>query len=402
MLLSKQALGDVAAILKPDDFYYPKHGAVWQSILDVANAGEPVDPLTVSDALSRAGTLQKIGGAPYLHTLTEVTPSPASAGVYARIVADKAKLRRLGELGQRLQQLAYSPATGTDEVAAVVGQGETFFRELQTGSSSSVTWDALMEQWRADQETPTAPIRTPWAQLNDWLNGGNRKGEMVVVAARPSVGKSNVGLNMVQYAAECGHSTIAFSVEMDRMAIANRMLANGAHVKMKQLIRRELDLETDRKVAEYMATSKAMKFECVDQESINVEQVIGHLRSRPGVDQVFLDYAQLLQPSDRRADRNLQVAHASRSLKIAARELGVSMIVAAQLNRGPVKDGKPRAPTGSDIGESDKLLQDADVVILLDRAEGEQSVIKLIVDKNRNGRRGAMELQFMGAEARVG
>lgn len=401
MLLSDKAITDAAAILTADDFYRPNHATIFDAIVTLVGAGEPVDPVTVGDKLRHTGLIEKVGGAPYLLTLYQSPPNAANAGYYAKIVAGKARLRRLGLLGQRLQQLAYDPTTADEDIAAAVGQGEKMFRDQHRPSGKALDFDELVAAWRADQDTPVHAIKTPWPQLNEWLNGGVRKGQLIVVAGRPGEGKSNLGLNMVTYGAEWGYSSLAFSVEMPKLEVTARVLAAGAQVKMSQLIRREMDLETSQAVEEYIATNKGMMFEVVDEERITVEQIVAHCRTKQLLDMVFVDYAQLLSATDPRLDRRLQVAHISRSLKIAARELDVAMIVATQLNRGPVKDGKSRTPLISDIGESGAVEQDADIVLLLNRDDNDPNVVQVIVGKNRNGRRGAIEMQFKGAQARV-
>lgn len=401
MLLSDKAITDAVAVLTAGDFYRPNHAAIFTAIVELVGAGEPVDPVTTAAHLEKAGTLIRVGGAPYLLTLYQTPPSAAHVGHYAKIVADKARLRRLGLLGQRLQQLAHDPATADEDIEAALGQGEKFFRDQHKPSTKALSFDELVCEWRADQDKPVHAIKTPWEQLNLWLNGGLHKGELVVVAGRPGDGKSNAGLNIAAYAAEWGYSVLAFSLEMKAVDVASRILAAGAKVKLRDLISRTADLETDARVNKYITDNAGMLLEVVDQERITVEQIIAHCRSKTLLDLVFVDYTQLLTATDSKAERRLQVAHISRSLKIAARELNVAVVAATQLNRGNVKDGKARAPVVSDIGESGAVEQDADVVLLLDRDDRDEQVVHMIVGKNRNGRKGSIEMRFHGAQARI-
>lgn len=406
MLLSAEAATQVTAILTAADFYRPIHGMIFSAIVDLINAGEPVDPLTVGAALEKRGEFKKVGGGPYLLTLLEATPTAANSGYYAKIVAAKARLRGLGELGVRLQQLAYTESSGLDDIDGLIGQGEKFFRQLHQPSAAALDFDALVQTWRQDQESAEGAIRTPWDTVNIWLNGGLRRGKVYVIAGRPGDGKSNAGLNMSAFAAEWDYPALIFSMEMGAAEVASRLLSAGGKAGFGQLVRRQLDLENCAAVDNYVKKVAGMPLEVIDQERITVEQIISHCRSRKKAGVVFIDYLQLIEPTNHRDNENQQLAHISRCLKVAARELNVAMIVAAQLNRGPTagggKDGKARAPVVSDIRGSGQIEQDADVVILLHRDESEDGIVKFIVGKNRNGRKGTIELPFYGRYARIG
>lgn len=402
MLLSEKAITDATATLTATDFYRPNHGTIFTAITELLAAGEPVDPVTVSDSLQRSGDLERIGGLAYLATLQQAPPVAANAGYYAKIVAGKAKLRQLGELGARLRQLAHSETTNADEVAAAFAEGEQFFRIQNRASTQAMTFDQLVAQWRSVQDKPVSSVPSPWPKLNEWLNGGGHKGELVIIGGRPGDGKSNAGLNWVAFAAQYGYHTVAFSLEMKSLDVTARILAAGAQVKLRTILGHDMDLESSEKVERYISDNKGMSLEVVDQPSITVEQIVAHCRSKKKLDLVFVDYAQLLKPSDSKLERRLQVAHISRSLKVAALEMNILIVAATQLNRGNVKDGEKRAPVVSDIGESGAVEQDADVVLLLNRDPDDDNIVHVIVGKNRNGRKGAIVMPFRGSEARIG
>jgi replicative DNA helicase len=404
MLLSETAIIDATAILTAEDFYRPNNAAVFAAIVELVAAGEPVDAITTGALLQSKGVLVRVGGAPYLHTLIEMVPAASNAGFYAKIIAAKARLRRMGELGQRLQQLAYEDSASAEDVDTLIGQGEKFFRTQHRASTKADGFNDLVAAWREDQSREIRAIPTPWKQLNEFLNGGLRRGQLAIVGGRPSEGKSNAGLNMVQHAATWGYSGLVFSVEMPKLEVTARLLAAGAGVRLAHLIQHNLDMDTETKIQKFVDDSNNVKLEVVDEERLTVEQIVSHCRSKKDLDIVFVDYLQLLAPTDSRIDRRLQIAHVSRSLKVAARELDVVMVVAAQLNRGPIdsKTGKMRSPIASDIGESGAVEQDADVVLLLNRDAKDANIVSIVIGKNRNGRKGAIEMRFQGAQARLG
>lgn len=407
MLLSPQAVRDVQTVVDTLDFYAPQHRLIFAAITDMSARGLAVDAVTVAAELDRTGDLNRVGGMPYLHDLLVATPTAVGALSYARIVAEKARLRGLAELGVQLQMLASTPVEG-GEVDVLLARAETFFRQQHRETFSVLAFDDLVQAWRNDLGSPGAAIPTPWSELNQVLNGGAYRGKMVTVGGRPGSGKSLLGLNIAAHAATLGFRSVVFSIEMGRVEVASRLLAAGGHAQFSQLVRRSLDLETSRKVEQFISESKGMALSVIDQESITVEQIVSECRAvKPDV--VFVDYLQLVRATDSRVSREQQVAHMSRQLKIMSRELNAAVFVGAQLNRGPVDGGrdgvagKPaRLPVISDLRESGAIEQDSDVVLLLHRDPVEESIVKVVVGKNRNGTRGVVDLPFRGDQARIG
>ena len=400
MLLSRDAITSVAETgVREDHFYKPAHGEIYAAITALAANGEPADAITVSRELEKRGWLKKIGGAPYLHTLISVTPTAAGASSYARVVHDKWRQRQIIAAGHRFIALGMTDATGSDDVDGLLAQADSVFRELGQPSRTGLMWDDLVEKWRNWQDKEGGAIPTPWIELNAWLHGGVHKGQLIIIGGRPGEGKSNGGLNIALEAAESGFRATVFSVEMDDVEVCSRLLAAGSWSKMGQIFSRRMDMETLGRVEEYIEARKGMQLEVVDQAYITVEQIVAHCRlRRPDV--VFVDYAQLLQSKNTKVSREQQVAHITRSLKVAAKHLGMAVIVAAQLNRAPATGG--REPMISDLRESGAAEQDADVVILLHRPTDHEKEIRLIVGKNRNGPTGIVSLTFRGELARVG
>lgn len=398
MLLSKDAISDSAEILKPHYFYRPIHSDVFEAIIDLVNAGEPADPVTVARELEKRGLLKRIGGAPYLHTLLETVPTASSGAYYARIVYDRWRQRRLIEVGQRISQLGFIEATSSDDVDDLLAQVDTEFRELGGGATqhTGLNWDDLVKKWLAWQDTKGTAIPTPWPELNTKLPGGGvSSGQLIVVGGRPGAGKSNAGLNMVLHAAERQHKTTVFSVEMDDVEVCSRLLAAGTWGKVGQIFAKNMDKETTERVEEYILEKRGLPLQVVDRAYITVEQIIAHCRIRhPKV--IFVDYTQLIHPTNNKLVREQQVAHITRSLKVAAKQLQMVVIVASQLRRSD-RDGPP---TISDLRESGAAEQDADIVLLLHRLN--HDTVTMIIGKNRNGPVGSVSLRFRGENARVG
>lgn len=398
MLLSREAITTAAGIVKADHFYKPNHEEIFNVILALANAGEPVDSVTLASELGRRGSLKRIT-APYILTLTENTPSAINVGAYARVVYDKARQRKIIDAGRRFIQLGMTEASCTEDVDALLSEADSLFKELGEPSRSGLDWDELVQKWRTWQKTEGGIVPTPWEELNRLLNGGCHKGQMIIIGGRPGDGKSNAGLNIVLGAAELGYKATAFSVEMDDVEVCSRLLAAGSWSEQSQIMRRRMDDDTFERVESYIDTHKGMPLELVDQAYITVEQIVAHCRlRRPDI--VFVDYAQLISPSNSKLVREQQVAHITRSLKVAAKHLQMVVVVAAQLNRGSA-DGA-RVPIISDLRESGAAEQDADVVLLLHRSPDSPGLVTLICGKNRNGPTGPVVLNFRGELARIG
>jgi replicative DNA helicase len=389
MLLSAEAITSVQEIIKAEHFYRPANGQIFAAITKLVAEGEPVDPVTLAKALPRVD-------ATHLHECMQVVPTPVNAATYARIVYDRWRQRQLVMIGQRISQLGFCEATTSDEVDSLLAQADGLVRELGEPSGRGLIWDDLIKKWVDWQDVEGDVTHTPWWELNRWFPGGGfHAGQLVMVGGRPGNGKSNAGLNIALNAAEHGQKTLIFSVEMDDVEVCSRLLAAGGWARFSQILAKKMDEDTKGRVDDYIEKSKGMPLEVIDQPYINVEQVIAHCRARrPEV--VFIDYAQLIDPSNRRLPREQQVAHITRSLKVAAKALKMVVIVASQLKRI-----EGRLPTIEDLRESGAAEQDADVVILLHRPENSPKV-KVIVGKNRNGPTGQVDLSFRGNVARVG
>ncbi|MGH3623445.1 MAG: DnaB-like helicase C-terminal domain-containing protein, partial [Sciscionella sp.] len=242
MMLSKDAIADVVEELSPGDFYRPAHEAVYDCVLDLYSRGEPADPVTVAAELDKRGELSRVGGAPYLHTLIATVPTAANAGYYAQIVAEKAVLRRLVEAGTRIVQMGYSGGEGS-EVDEVVDRAQAAIYEVteRRMSEDYVALEELLQPTMdeidaiASREGQSLGVPTGFADLDDVTNGLH-PGQMIIVAARPGVGKSTLGLD---FARSCsvkhGRTSAIFSLEMSRTEIVMRLLSAEARIRLQDM-----------------------------------------------------------------------------------------------------------------------------------------------------------------------
>jgi replicative DNA helicase len=399
ILTSPKSIPKIIDTISHDSYYLPKHQLIHAAIIEMFTRGDAIDPVTVGAELESRGQATRTGGAHYLVDLIQTVPLVQNAPEYAAVIAEKSRLRRLAELGVQLQQLAY---TDGYESAEVYAKATKLIRNMSEPESSGTTkFDELIEQWKLWDDDNSDCIPTPWWEVNDWLNGGLAKGRLVTIGGRPSVGKSLGGLNIAAHAAENGHPAIFFSLEMSRQEVTTRILACGGDVEMRQLLRRKLEADSLGRIDSYTHKYSAMPLWVDDREKLTVEQIAARCRTIPNLEVAVVDYLQLVTASDSRVSREQQVAHISRSLKIMARELGIAVVVAAQLNRGPVKDGKPRDPTIADLRESGAVEQDSDQVLLLHRPDDDEAAVRMICGKNRVGRTGSVDLHFEGRYARL-
>jgi replicative DNA helicase len=397
MMLANKTINEVIQLVKSQDFYYPKHQFVFDAIVSLFTRGEPVDALTVGDELTTRKQIRQVGGAVTLIDMISNVPTPTSANYYAKIVSQKSKLRRLAEVGSFFQRIAFDAGDDGDEAIVMA---EKYFREIQQPTQGGVNFGSLVRDWRTWQDSPEDIISTPWPELNNYLGGGMRRGKLYVVGGRPGSGKSMAGLNMAAHVAEKEKlPTIIFSMEMVANEVASRLLAAGAWANYGEIFRKRMSGETIERVNDYIDSHSDLNLEVFDRASITVEEIVGYIRAhKPAC--AFIDYCQLIAPSDSKIGRREQVDHITRSLKVCAADTGCAIILASQVNRGPATGN--RMPTIADLRESGGIENDADVVLLLHREDEGAGSVKLNVGKNRDGKLGTIEFIFRGDVARIG
>ncbi|WP_298179561.1 replicative DNA helicase [Saccharomonospora sp.] len=380
MLLSKDAIADVVEVLRPGDFYRPAHQAVYDCILDLYGRGEPADPITVSAELERRGELARVGGAPYLHTLIATVPTAANAGYYARIVAEKAILRRLVEAGTRIVQYGYgADSSDGGDVNEVVDRAQAAIYEV-TERRTSEDYIALEELLQPTMDEIDAiasrggtaqGIPTGFADLDEVTNGLH-PGQMVIIAARPGVGKSTLGLD---FARSCsikhGMTSVIFSLEMSRTEIVMRMLSAEAKIRLADMRGGRMSDDDWTRLARRMSEISEAPLFIDDSPNLTMMEIRAkarRLKQRNDLKLIVVDYMQLMTSGKRVESRQQEVSEFSRQLKLLAKELEVPVVAISQLNRGPEQRNDKR-PMLADLRESGSLEQDADVVLLIHRPD---------------------------------
>ena len=416
MLLSKDAIADVIDVVKGRDFYQPKHEQSFDAILDLYGRGEPADAVTVANELTKRNELTRVGGPGYLHTLMESVPTAANAGYYAEIVHERAVLRRLVDAGTRITQMGY--ATDGDDIAEIVNkaQSEIYNVTDQRAGEDYATLADIMEgaldeiESISNRSGQMTGVPTGFADL-DSLTQGLHPGQMVIVAARPAMGKSTIGLD---FARSCsiknGLTSVIFSLEMGRNEITMRLLSAEARVALHHMRSGNMTDDDWGRLARRMGEVSAAPLFIDDSPNMSMMEIRAkcrRLKQRHDLRLVIVDYLQLMSGggSKRAESRQQEVSEMSRNLKLLAKELEVPVIALSQLNRGP-EQRQDKKPMLSDLRESGSIEQDADVVILLHREDAYErespraGEADLIVAKHRNGPTATVTVAFQGHYSR--
>jgi replicative DNA helicase len=409
---------EAMGMLDADDFYKEGHRRVFGGILDLFNAGEPIEPITVIDQLAKTGDLDAAGGRNGVLDLLESPYIAASYRAYAEMVRDAATQRRLLQLGQRIQTMV---ADGLGETVEMVQETENLIYGL---SQKRVRGDFVkahdlvvrsMERLveASERGSEVTGLATGYTDL-DRLTGGLRPSNLVVVAARPSMGKTALALGMAEHAALNDNLSVAiFSLEMSGEELVQRMLSSTAMVDAGRMRTGRLGQEDWPRVSHAADRLAAARIYIDDSEGMSVAEMrtkARRLKSRDGLDLVVVDYIQLMEGSRGRRDENRvqEISAISRSLKMLARDLEVPLVCVSQLNRAPDARNDKR-PMLSDLRESGAIEQDADLVLMIYRDDyynpedsEEKGIAEVNVAKNRNGPVNRVKLAFMGNYAKFG
>ncbi|GGZ23786.1 replicative DNA helicase [Streptomyces poonensis] len=415
MLLSKDAIADVVEVLKGHDFYKPAHETIFQAILDVYAKGEPADPITIAAELTKRGEITKVGGAAYLHTLVQTVPTAANAEYYAEIVHERAVLRRLVEAGTRITQMGYA---GDDDVDEIVNraQAEIYAVTEQRTTEDYLPLGDIMEGALDEIEAigsrsgEMTGVPTGFTDL-DQLTNGLHPGQMIIIAARPAMGKSTLALDFAR-TASIKHNlpSVIFSLEMGRNEIAMRLLSAEARVALHHMRSGTMTDEDWTRLARRMPDVSAAPLYIDDSPNLSMMEIRAkcrRLKQRNDLKLVVIDYLQLMQSggSKRSESRQQEVSDMSRNLKLLAKELELPVIALSQLNRGP-EQRTDKKPMVSDLRESGSIEQDADMVILLHREDAYEKEsprageADIIVGKHRNGPTATITVAFQGHYSR--
>jgi replicative DNA helicase len=413
MLLSKDAIADVIESVRGTDFYRPAHETIFDAMVDLYGRGEPVDPVTTAAELQRRGELGRIGGAPYLHTLSASVPIAANAGYYAEIVREKAILRRLVDAGTKIAQMGYSGEGQVDDVvdrAQAEVYAVTDKRTSEDYAPLSAIMEATLDEIEAisNRDGDMFGVPAGFADLDELTNGFHG-GQMVIVAARPAMGKSTLALDFCRSASIHNNLTsVIFSLEMSRNEITMRLLSAEAKIPLNHMRNGHMNDEDWAKLARKMGEVSSAPLFIDDSPNMTMMEIRAkarRLKQRHDLRLIVIDYMQLMTSGKKVESRQLEVSEFSRQIKLLAKELDVPIVALSQLNRGPEQRSDKR-PMLSDLRESGSLEQDADMVILLNRDDvyekestrpGEAD---LIVAKHRNGPTRDVVVAFQGHYSR--
>ncbi|WP_203453907.1 replicative DNA helicase [Jiangella aurantiaca] len=359
MLLSKDAIADVVEIIRGNDFYRPAHEAVYEAIIDLYGRGEPADAVTVAAQLQKRGELGRVGGAPYLHTLVSSVPSAANAGFYAEIVRERAILRRLVEAGTRIVQLGYSDDGDADAIVDRA-QAEVYAVTEKRASEDYHPLSEIMEGTLDEIEAigsrggQMVGVPTGFTDL-DSLTNGLHPGQLVILAARPAVGKSTLGLDLARAASiKNGLTSVIFSLEMGRNEITMRLLSAEAKVPLHHMRSGQMTDDDWNRIARSTGEVSSAPLFIDDSPNMTMMEIRAkcrRLKQRSDLRLVIIDYLQLMTSGKRVESRQQEVAEFSRALKLLAKELEVPVIAMSQLNRGP-EQRQDKKPMLSDLRES--------------------------------------------------
>ena len=416
LLIDRDAVIEVAELLRPEDFYRSHHGTIYGAVLDLYERREPVDIVTVSEVLERQGHLEEVGGAAYLTSLINLTPTAVNAVHYARIVERKGVLRSLISAAGRIAGLGYQEDGDVSEVIDRAEQ-ELFAVSEKRVSSGFAPLKSLLHaaydrlDYLHEHKGEISGIRTGFADL-DTMTTGLQKSDLILVAARPSVGKTSLAMNFAEHAAVTEKKVVGiFSLEMSKEQLVLRMLSSVANIDSQRLrtgFLEEMDFARLAPAMNALAEAPMYIDDTPNISAMELRTKARRLQAEAGLDLIIVDYLQLMQSSvqSRDANRVQEVSEISRGLKGLARELQVPVIALSQLSRQTEQrpDGEPRL---SDLRESGALEQDSDLVMFLwrekerrDEHDSEGEIINLRLAKHRNGPTGQTKLWFRKRQTR--
>ncbi|WP_077306031.1 replicative DNA helicase [Terribacillus halophilus] len=410
IFLEPEALSRASEQLIADDFYRASHQRIFDAMMRLSDRGEPVDLVTVTTALANAKLLEEVGGVSYLSDLANAVPTAANIDYYSKIVAEKALLRRLIRSATDIVTSSYAKE---DEVEDVLNEAEKTIMEVSGRKNSGAFQnikDVLIDVYDNieklhHQSASVTGIPTGYRDL-DKMTSGFQRNDLIIIAARPSVGKTAFALNIAQNVSiHAGENVAIFSLEMGAEQLVSRMLCAEGNIDAQRLRTGSLQEEDWAKLTMAMGSLSNAGVYIDDTPGIRVSDIRSkcrRLKQEGGIGMILIDYLQLIMGSSsgKGENRQQEVSEISRSLKALARELEVPVIALSQLSRG-VEQRQDKRPMMSDLRESGSIEQDADIVGFLyrddyyDKESEKQNIIEIILAKQRNGPVGTVELAFV-------
>lgn len=411
MMVSPEAIADICENLQEKDFYRQAHRNIFSAIIKLYSNGNPADAITVADQLNKEGKLDDSGGKPYIHTLVASVASPTSATYHAEIIQRNAILRDLIKAANEIANIGFSAPDdlqkAVDEAEELVFSVARHKQVSQFDSMKSLVHQVIEEaKSRANSDRHITGVSTGFKDL-DFKLGGLHKSDLIVVAGRPSMGKTSLAINIAQSIGLEGGAVAIFSLEMSRTQLAQRMLCSIAGVDAQKIRTGRLDAGDLERLHEAASVLADVNIFIDDTPSLNTFEIRAKARrlmAKEDVQLIIVDYLQLMHGiTGKRTDtREQEVSQISRALKSLARELEVPIIAVSQLSRA-IEKRDHKKPMLSDLRESGAIEQDADIVIFIFREEDDDdddehkddsSVVNIDISKHRNGPTGRLQLVF--------
>jgi len=414
VLIDPDAIHKVMSLLRGEDFYNERHRWVWEAAVALAERHQPIDYVALVDELERGKKLDEIGGASFIASLINASPTAANIESYATIVDRLSTLRRLIGASSEIAGMAYK---NEDELDAIIDRSEQLIFEVTQRKllKELVPISTVVRQVADDVEhlqnnqADAVGVQTHFTALDKQL-GGLAKNDLIIIAGRPSIGKTSFALNLVQNAAlTLPRKTVAvFSLEMANEQIVQRMISNMTGIDGQRLRLGQISDEEYERMTEAIGRLSEAPIYLDDTPSASPNEIRSKARrlaAERGLEMIVIDYLQLMRSSQRNENRVQEIANISRSLKALARELRVPVIALSQLSRA-VENRPDKRPQLSDLRESGSIEQDADVVMFLyrddayDKETERPNIAEVIVAKHRNGPTGTVSLHFNRASSR--
>ena len=409
IILDKDAIITVAEIINPGDFYKEAHKIIYESMLSLNSSNEPIDLITLIEELRKEGHLDNVGGISYLTSLSTIVPTTSNVRYYANIVKEKSVMRQLIKAYNEIINLGYDASTDVQEILDKAEKNIFDISQEKSGDDiqpiNLVLQDTFdMIERLCTEKSEVTGITTGFADLNKKINGLQRT-DLILVAARPAMGKTAFSLNLVQNAALKGDASVAvFSLEMSKEQLVQRMLSAQSNVELSKIKTGTLSESDWPRIIDAMAVLSEANIYIDDTPGIKISEIRSkcrRLKIEKGLDFILIDYLQLMEGEGKNENRQQEIAKISRSLKILAKELNCPVVALSQLSRSP-ELRKDHRPILSDLRESGSIEQDADIVMFLYRDEyyhddsEKKNIGEVIVAKNRHGETGTVELVWFG------
>ena len=403
ILIDPASINDVVSVLSPDDFYVQEHKEIFNAMRELFDVSREIDPVTLIDTLVHKGVYEKAGGEDYIRSLLDATPNAMNLADYARIIKEESIRRRIIETCAAVSDQTYGEQ---ESVSAVLDYAQGQFLEISQGRDSR-NFRAIRDVLRETLDTLHKLAGTPTGFSGvDRVLVGMGNSDLVLVGARPGMGKTSFAMNVAtNVAASSGKAVCIFSLEMSAEQLVNRLISSEAMVDSKHLRSGQLDQDEWKKIADTAAHLAGMNILIDDTPGLSVTDMKAKLRHVQNIGLIVIDYLGLMSSERQSENRAVEVGYISTNLKRLAKELNVPVLCCAQLSRGP--EGRTdKRPQLSDLRDSGSIEQDADVVMFLYREEyyktdratdnKEMSVAEVIIQKNRHGSTGNIKMGWIG------